>query len=435
MKLRPSTFNHYLQVEGGNTLVFNKMHGSVAILSDADFSALENVGIDQCDERSQEFLSSGFAVSSDVDEFRIAQEKYDYNRATNARLSITIETTQSCNLACPFCYQNKNRETDYVLDENLDWLGEYVREAINSGDRSIELVDLGIIGGEPLLQKERVLEIVQAIRKRAESEGVGFESGLDTNGVYLTKEVVREFSRINLPLSERHGHDVSRVQKNGKGSYQQILDALHSCRDELNCGTQLNIKYIVNKRNAEGYQSVYADLDRIGLNNYQLSLYNTLNYNFNYGESARGLDARTYSNLFIDFLRFKFDNGIKISEFPFPAFMTCRAYLPLNIKIDAKGRLLRCNSDNDPFSNSAHFSPLDLVQSENLNKGFSPFENESCGKCSNVGICGGELLCKMNPEITNLSACDFLEYDLDDYLTFFAENYPNKPEAFSINGW
>ncbi len=57
--------------------------------------------------------------------------------------------------------------------------------------------------------------------------------------------------------------------------------------------------------------------------------------------------------------------------------------------------------------------------------GHNPFQDHRCGNCPNVGICGGKLYCKEDP-------CDFLPFDMDEFLRFFAETYPSMPQRFDL---
>ncbi len=54
-----------------------------------------------------------------------------------------------------------------------------------------------------------------------------------------------------------------------------------------------------------------------------------------------------------------------------------------------------------------------------------PFQDPQCGNCTNVGICGGKLYCKPDP-------CDFLPFDMEEFLRFFVGAYPAAPNKFDL---
>ncbi|MGH3838436.1 MAG: 4Fe-4S cluster-binding domain-containing protein [Pseudonocardiaceae bacterium] len=111
------------------------------------------------DERS-ELEASGFLVGVDLDEVNVAHERYMSSKRNNALLSITVELTQSCNLACTYCYQNSYRKPGAISDDITGKLGTYVRSAAESGKRPITDLVLRFIGGEPLMQKQKVLRTI-----------------------------------------------------------------------------------------------------------------------------------------------------------------------------------------------------------------------------------------------------------------------------------
>ncbi|MGH3838437.1 MAG: hypothetical protein ACRDSF_22490 [Pseudonocardiaceae bacterium] len=61
-----------------------------------------------------------------------------------------------------------------------------------------------------------------------------------------------------------------------------------------------------------------------------------------------------------------------------------------------------------------------------------PFQDQECGSCTNIGICRGKYLCKTNPS-ADVDPCDFLQFDLDDFLRFFADAYTIAPDRFRLD--
>ncbi len=49
-----------------------------------------------------------------------------------------------------------------------------------------------------------------------------------------------------------------------------------------------------------------------------------------------------------------------------------------------------------------------------------------------IGICGGKLYCQTNPHAADNDPCDFLPFDMDEFLRFFAEAYPAMPDRFDL---
>jgi uncharacterized protein len=107
---------------------------------------------------------------------------------------------------------------DLVVSDNLKR---------NAGD------SLGIIffGGEPLLRRELIIEIVRYCRSVAFKTGQQFYHKITTNGTLLDEEflVSKETSDIFVAISHdgvKNAHDGQRVDASGKGSFDRLADII-----------------------------------------------------------------------------------------------------------------------------------------------------------------------------------------------------------------
>lgn len=103
------------------------------------------------------------------------------------RFSPTICLTHSCNLNCVYCYQ----EHDHHLKMNfetakvcIDWIFDNVPDDMCG-------IEIGFIGGEPLLEFELIRRIVEYTETRADTDDYIFYA--TTNGTILTKEMKEWF--------------------------------------------------------------------------------------------------------------------------------------------------------------------------------------------------------------------------------------------------
>lgn len=75
-----------------------------------------------------------------------------------------------CPLACRYCHNVE------LLEDNTEWPFEKVKQEIDS---SVDFLDAVVIsGGEPLVQTDAVIEILEYVRK------IGLKTKLDTSGIY-----------------------------------------------------------------------------------------------------------------------------------------------------------------------------------------------------------------------------------------------------------
>lgn len=298
------------------------------------------------DERS-ELEASGFLVDADLDEVSMAHARYMDSKHSNALLSITVELTQSCNLACTYCYQNSYRKPGKLSGDITEKLGAYVTSVVESGKRPITDVVLRFIGGEPLIQKKKVLLTIFEMRQLAVSLNLNLHVQIDTNGLLLDESVIRELDVISVTLTNRADHDRVRVRHNGAGSYDLIVKRLIKHAEHFNkYKTLLSVRFNANAFNAKYVPDVYRMVTRLGVNDTEFELYNTVNYDYNL--LVPTLNKEQYKKLYLDMIKLKFEHGEVIKDFPRPTFATCAAYTPYNLKVTAEGSLALCDAFHSP---------------------------------------------------------------------------------------
>lgn len=229
-----------------------------------------------------------------------------------------------------------------------------------------------------------------------------------------------------MTLTNKADHDSVRVRRNGAGSYELVLKRLTRHAEHFNqYGTLLSVRFNANGMNASHMPEVYKLVKNLGIERTEFELYNTINYDYN--EMVISLTDEQFKRLFLDLVKLKFEYGERITDFPKPTFTPCSAYTPYNLKVTAEGSLALCDAMHTPVSSLDHLlgsiEHYDELFATTVNH--NPFDNPRCGTCPNIGICGGEYYCKPNP-------CDFLSYDLGDFLRFFADRYPETPELFEV---
>jgi radical SAM protein with 4Fe4S-binding SPASM domain len=435
MDLKASYYNHYTVAgDAQRAVLFNQYCGSVAIVPADVAEALKNGALDRLAvDTLTDLESAGFLVSAELDEIDAARQQYIARKASNAALAITMELGQACNLACTYCYQNDYRDNVVITEEAVARLQRYITAVVTSGRRPITDLAFRFIGGEPLMQKDKVLAAVDGLRDLAQRLGVVLHTQMDTNGLLLDESVVRALDALSITLTNQRDHDTVRVRHNGAGSYEQILRRLRRHAEHFNAyQTVLSIRFNANALNARRMPEVYRLVKGLGIHHSEFELYNTVNYDYNL--LIPTLTRDQFKSLYMDLIKLKAAHGETITEFPRPTFAPCSAYTPYNLKVTAAGELALCDAMDTPAGR------LDDVAEdiERVKQIFptiaehNPFDDEQCGTCKNVGICGGKLFCKSNPHVADNNPCDFLPFDLDEFLRFFAETYPTMPERFEL---
>lgn len=167
-----------------------------------------------------------------------------------------------CNLACSYCFfldkellypGSRFRMSDEVLEN-------YIRQLI-AAHRSPQ-VTIAWQGGEPTLMGidfyRRAIELQEKYRK----PGMTFENTMQTNGTLLDDEWCRFFKENNFLIGisidgPQKLHDVYRVDKGGKGTFDRVMRGLHLLQKH---GVEYNVLTTVNRVNANYPLEVYRFL-------------------------------------------------------------------------------------------------------------------------------------------------------------------------------
>ena len=156
--------------------------------------------------------------------------------------ALCLHICHDCNLSCKYCFAGKGKykgKAEYMSFEVAKKAVDFLIE--NSGNRRI--LEMDFFGGEPLLNLDVVKKTVSYARERGNESGKTFLFTLTTNGVLLNDDTIdylnKEMENVVLSVDGRKEvHDNVRMTKNGKGSYEVIID---------------NIKKFVQKRGDKHY--------------------------------------------------------------------------------------------------------------------------------------------------------------------------------------
>jgi len=436
MDKKTSFYNHYVDYVDNTKIVFNKFFGSILVLEDSLANSLINNELYNLSDSDKDLLfDSGFIIDSNIDEKKHGYQLFEDGKLSTGDLIITIELTQACNFSCIYCYQNSYRKNTYITPEIIDELVCYAKKVITENKlRNIETVALRFIGGEPLLMSNTLIYSVDKFRRMTKSLNKRLSVSIDTNGFFLDEEIVKICNRITVPLTNREDHDNNRKTKNGDRTYKHIIDNLNALNNAFNENeTFLSIRFNVNRENYIHLKELCITISETGIKKYDFQLVGTINYTYN--KSVNVLSKNEFSKFYMDYLQFLFDENLPIKDFPYPKFSVCRAYIPYTVKITQNGMLAPCDACREPFS---HISKL----SENIERYFevfkdytnyNPYNDQQCQFCKDIGICGGKFFCEKKEDAPTVSHCDFLPYDLDEFLIFFCKNYSNKANLFEVS--
>lgn len=144
--------------------------------------------------------------------------------------TLVICASETCNLACEYCFANKgtyhnNKEDRIIKFEEYKRLFENVLETFSEGIEAINF-----FGGEPLLGYSHIQRAVVWLKKYCEQRNIPIPVfSLITNGTIMSKEICDFLNENNVYLTisldvNKEIHDRNRKFINGCGSYDLIKD-------------------------------------------------------------------------------------------------------------------------------------------------------------------------------------------------------------------
>jgi len=394
------------------TILYNSVNSAVVLVENNRI----NNNFDKLTlEDNQQLEKMGFLKSAvDIDR----EIKETYINFKSDILTILIELTQACNLQCPYCYQSDWKKTSSISDETIERTLIYIKNCIGTG-KYLGL-DLGLFGGEALLEQDKILTIYEKLKKLCRETNVVLRPGIDTNGVLLKDKFLKNFDalQVNISLTPQKDHDAKRPMRDNSGTYKLILDNLRSCRGIFNSGGQhtLGIRYNTDHENKD----YFADfVNTIAAENIQCTIKTAYTHEHTYNPYKNLLPLTDYkiwnSSEVIDVL---VNKGFKIRHKPSTIRTPCTGYAMHNLKIFSDGYLGMCNGyfpAQKKVKIETVAEDIDRVVEFFPEKQETPFDNENCAPCKELVLCGGIRFCKQKP-------CEYSLVDLPTYLRTYVKH-------------
>jgi MoaA/NifB/PqqE/SkfB family radical SAM enzyme len=167
-----------------------------------------------------------------------------WRRGTPRPFSASFAVTNRCNLRCHYC------NTPFLDPEDLplDRVAELLRRL-----RSLGVVRLGLLGGEPLVRKD-IGEMIRLAR------GMGFYVSLNSNlNLYARHPDV--FDDVDLVFTSLDGDEETHRRNRGERSYEGVLAAI---RDLIARGKPLIAIAVVTEHNLEQPEFLLRQAEEMG---------------------------------------------------------------------------------------------------------------------------------------------------------------------------
>jgi len=135
-------------------------------------------------------------------------------------MNLTLHITNKCNLACDYCF---------VPHGKISMTKEIATKAIEIAMKGSKSTGILFYGGEPLLEKQLIYDVVAHNKKITEQTGHKFNYKITTNGVLLDEEFLIFARNINMAIGFSHdgpAQDECRRFATGEGTADVLRDKI-----------------------------------------------------------------------------------------------------------------------------------------------------------------------------------------------------------------
>ncbi|MCL2869365.1 SPASM domain-containing protein [Candidatus Saccharibacteria bacterium] len=205
-----------------------------------------------------------FVVEDYVNELASFQLGYNRSLFGSGVLHHTILTNLSCNLDCPYCFEDKTG--DFMSIETADAYIEWLKPQLRNASK----LYVTWYGGEPLLNKRVIHCITKKILPLQTEYGFEYSAGIVTNGVLLTKTFTDLASQLHIcgvqiTLDGDHDdHNRYRcLRKDHAGTFDTILDNLAYFCQNVYSDTANILRVNITDQNYDGIPDLLGRIPQV----------------------------------------------------------------------------------------------------------------------------------------------------------------------------
>ena len=392
--MKQSRFNLLVDQTDQHALVFNSFSRGFVELEKEIYRKLEAGTLDPDDEVTRELKKGFFLLDDDVDELKVLEARNRIERYKGFRLGLIVLPALNCNFSCEYCFEQKKKI--FMPPEIEDALVKF----IEGRAREIKQLKIGWFGGEPLLAPKIIDRLAKRIIELCEKHGVEYHSDLTTNGYLLNQKTIDWLKEIRVEKiqvtidGDRETHDQRRRLKNGKPTFDVILNNIKLAAGHFTMPIRLNI----DRKNAWKAKNLLPILAEHGLQDKVYVYYGIVvgltKACKDYESSC--LDADELTKIMLLLHKDAVESQYDFIPFPYPFTNVggCGAMRPDFFVVDPDGYLHKClNPVGNKDEAVGHISrPIEFNPRLVTYLTWDAMEDEVCSKCDILPVCSGGCL-------------------------------------------
>lgn len=216
---------------------------------------------------NDKFLNIGAVLSEKPKDFMLRAQCKSYKQCAFHATELVIAPTMLCNFKCPYCFVKDNLKNQLMSKETIDKILNLIKVQGN-----VCMVEW--FGGEPSL----VPDLLEYFYHKAYENNIKIiRSLLITNGSFENTDIwpiiEKYITQIQITLDgTKDIHNERRIYKNGKGSFDKILNTLDLLYEKIHEGKVKNNLDVIIRCNIDKNNL----LDSITLRNFILDRYDSV---------------------------------------------------------------------------------------------------------------------------------------------------------------
>lgn len=396
--MKPSRYNVIIPYNDNFSLVFNGITGSFLVLDKNALNLLKKaqnskkISFEYKDAENdfQKMKNFGIIVDEDFDEKKYIKVLNRREVFSTDNLITWIAPTFNCNLNCVYCFEGKKRArmSPETQSKTLEFIKNKIKKSSNYA--------LMWFGGEPLLEKDIIWNMTRKIHSYCTDYECSFYAGIITNGYLLDKKTAENLVKndINYLQTTLDGpkevHDKKRMQKNGKGTYDVILQNIVDVTDII---PKIVVRVNIDKENVGKIDELLDDLIDAGLRNkigiFYMPVWSDTPACKDMSESC--VSDMDFLKIEQDLLKKTLEKGFGMSKYPLPSIGGCGLLHENSFFIDPDGDLYSCvktvGFEKEKIGDI--YTPLKMNKNRIKWLSWDPFSFEKCNVCKFLPICMG----------------------------------------------
>ncbi|MEW5797312.1 MAG: radical SAM protein [Candidatus Zixiibacteriota bacterium] len=401
--MKASRYNHLCAIRNGRIiLAYNSYSGAVAEIESENYPVVRKI-LDApnavYEGEAASFLQclrdGGFLIPDGIDQRSALRVKARSDRLEGTILTLTIAPTLACNFSCDYCFESRTggRMSEPTQEALLAFVDRYLYRA--------DGLRICWFGGEPTLCLPIIERLQREFAELTRKHRLTLYPGMIiTNGYLLDAAMARQLKELGVAQAQvtldgpRSVHDSRRKLKNGRGTFDRILDNLCAVAGIL----KINIRINIDKDNVDSAYEVVEllqsrqVLDKVNITFAPItpsgSVCSDIIERCHDNEEFAGALTRTYRRLL--------ERGIRQVTFPRPSSgAACGAIAEGYFVVSPTGHLFKCWEDlsldgakwvGDIFSSQPSEQQLANLRAY---QSWQPLGLTECRDCSVLPICMG----------------------------------------------